>query len=273
MSTEFTNTPNPADTESPMFAPIPSWERGKKRRSFGGSAPSTGSAPSSVAAAEERSFAPADPVGERTIRAQTAGVDTTGTEFAGTPTYATMTTRKNNAAPIAIAAGLVLLGGLGAAGWYATQSHTQGVAELTPGAATTTTTTTNAPPAPAAPAARQLAVQDTLPPMARPAPAVARPAPATPKVATHTATTTTMARRAPAPKPVSRSVGDTSVNAAALAPATPATPAFHGLAPAPAPSAAAPAPQVLTPAPTQSVNPPAETAPAPAPAPAQTPPT
>ena len=49
MSNDFSpiNTP---ETETPMFAGVPSWERGKKRRSFG----SRGSR----AAPEARSFAP-----------------------------------------------------------------------------------------------------------------------------------------------------------------------------------------------------------------------
>ena len=56
--TDFSNTPNPADTESSMFAAVPAWERNKKRGVFGRSARRTESA----IADEPRSFAPADPM-------------------------------------------------------------------------------------------------------------------------------------------------------------------------------------------------------------------
>ena len=93
-----------AAPDAQMFAPIPTWERGKKRRSFG--------ARGSAGVAETRSA--------------------TGT---------------NTTATIAVAAGVVLLGGLAAVGWYATRSHEAGVAQLTPGVTTTTMTTASAPPA------------------------------------------------------------------------------------------------------------------------------
>ena len=156
MSNDFSpiNTPN---GETPMFAPVPSWERGKKRRSFGGRG--------SRVAAEPRSFAPefspepGDPVPTRPVtlsedaRAYEARMDTvdpTDTSFATAPIYAGATARRNNgAAPIALAAGIILLGGLAAAGWYAYQPHDGGVAELTPGSPATTTTTQVASAAPA----------------------------------------------------------------------------------------------------------------------------
>jgi len=252
--TDFSNTPNPADTESSMFAPVPAWERSKKRRAFGRTAPRT----EPMIAEETRSFAPIDPMTSRLD--PMPGETATESAFAGTPTYASTTTvKRNNMAPMILGAGIVLIGGLAAAGWYYSQPHAAGVAELTPGvpAAITTTTTTeptaNTPPAPGE--SSQLAIN-----AAPPAPApVAKPA-------THTTTTTTLARRAPAPRPASRSVEDSSVNAAAQAPA---------VAPAPAAQIAPPqAPLVLTPAPTQSATPPAETTPAPAPesAPTETPP-
>ena len=40
MSVDFNSTPinrsTTSETDAPMFAPIPSWERNKKRRGFGG---------------------------------------------------------------------------------------------------------------------------------------------------------------------------------------------------------------------------------------------
>ncbi|HEX2818422.1 MAG TPA: hypothetical protein VHN39_18665, partial [Phenylobacterium sp.] len=147
MSNDFSpiNTP---ETETPMFAGTPSWERGKKRRSFG----SRGSR----VAAEPRSFAPeyaaepGDPIPTRPVtlsedaRAYEARMDTvdpTDTTFASGATFADRTARKGNgAAPIMVAAGIILVGGLAAGGWYALQPHNTGVAELTPGSPATTTT-------------------------------------------------------------------------------------------------------------------------------------
>src|SRR5947208_9272930 len=54
--------------------------------------------------------------------------------FATAPTYATRTVKKKSSvAPLAIAAGIVAIGGLAAAGWYAIQPHETGMAKLTPG--------------------------------------------------------------------------------------------------------------------------------------------
>lgn len=251
MTIDFSNSPNPADTESPMFAPIPAWERGKKRRSDGSTSPQS----VDTVAAEGRSFAPSAPVSSRTDFA-----DPATSTFAAAPAYATRTTvRKRSAAPLIVGAGIILVAGLAAAGWYATQPATQGVAELTPGSATTTTTTTPAPaPAAAAtPAPRQLAIST-----ASPAPPAIRPA------ATHTITTTTT-HAAPTPRnPVAGATARAvlpagpqayAATASTLPPTSPTTPAFHGLAtaltPAPvqsAPAAEVPAPAATSPAPTET---------------------
>ncbi len=250
MTIDFSNSPNPADTESPMFAPIPAWERGKKRRSGGITSPQS----VDTVAAEGRSFAPSAPVSSRTDFA-----DPATSTFAAAPAYATRTTvRKRSAAPLVVGAGIILVAGLAAAGWYATQPASQGVAELTPGSATTTTTTP-APPAAATPAPRQLAINT-----ASPAPPVIRPA------ATHTITTTTThaapASRNPIAGATARAVLPAGPQAYAptastQAPTSPTTPAFHGLAPAlsPAPVQSAPAAEVPAPAATSPA--PTETAP------------
>src|SRR6185503_7431905 len=94
---------DPTSTESAMFAPIPSWERNKKRRG--------------KAAGERRSFFSEEPA-DAAMTGATAGAATgamaSDTAFAETPTYAerrtTRTTRRGgSAAPIAIAAGLIVL--------------------------------------------------------------------------------------------------------------------------------------------------------------------
>ena len=287
MTIDFSSTPDdsPTNTESEgsMFAPTPAWERSKKRRMFGGRARS----PDATRVAEEpRSFAAEaepepetlagdqrayafDPIGPTD---QSAFAATGEPAFAATPSYAGVTARrKTSVAPVAIAAGIVLIGGLAATGWYMTQSHTAGVAQLTPGSAATTTTTTavtgdqvqtaeNAAPQAALPAASASAT----------APAAAAPAPVT-----HTTTTTTAHSSAPATvthrttavahakAPASRSAADAGANASATLPATP-QPYQRSSAAAPTPPAATPAPPLvlnIPPATTQAA--PVETAPAP----------
>jgi len=123
MPTNRIVTPDVAETDAPMFAPIPSWERNRNRRGFGGARRTETVAAGAVDAAEHGEIS--DPA------------------FAAPPTYATSAARRNSsAAPIAIAAGVLALGGLVAAGWYAAQPHEVGMAQLTPGVTSTTTTTT-----------------------------------------------------------------------------------------------------------------------------------
>jgi hypothetical protein len=261
MSNDFTpiNTP---ESDAPMFAPIPSWERGKKRRSFGG-------VRESRVAAEPRSFAPTE-APSTTLSGDAMAyetrldtVDPTDTSFAGTPVYAdrNVARKGNGAAPIAIAAGVILLGGLAAAGYYAYQPHNAGVAELTPGSATTTTTDV-ASTAPVA--ADQQVAQNTAP---------TRPAVAT-------TTTTTTRAKAPAQqrttvtrtasRAASRSASDTAANASANAPVQAAPAPMPMPTPAAPAAAAPPAPLVLNIPPAAAA--PTATAPADTPAPTQTPP-
>jgi hypothetical protein len=256
MSNDFSpiNTP---DDESSMFAGVPSWERGKKRRGFGGR--------TSRVAAEPRSFAaePSDTPAAYEARMDT--VDPTDTGFASGATFADRTTRKGNGAgPILIVAGVILVGGLAAAGWYATQPHNAGVAELTPG--TTTTTTQVASSAPA----DQLAPPTTV------------PAPPTSAAPTRSVTTTTT--RAPAGAVShttvarARPAAESSADASATAPARQAPAPMPAQAPAAPPAAAAPpAPLVLNiPQAAPATSAPAETPVTPqttqAPPPTQTPP-
>src|SRR4051812_9232202 len=134
MPTDFSDRPDPND--SPMFAPVPAWERNKKRRGFGRAARTTtpmadATVPEAVAG-EPRSFT-AEREDLSLAAARKDHVDPTDTTFAedstfaGTPAYAARpAARRSSAAPLAITAGIILVGGLAAAGWYATQPHDQG---------------------------------------------------------------------------------------------------------------------------------------------------
>ena len=288
MTIDFSSTPedSPTNTESEgsMFAPVPAWERSKKRRMFGGRARS----PDATRVAEEpRSFAAEpetetlagdqrayafDPIGPTD---ESAFATTDEPAFAATPSYAGVTARrKTSVAPVAIAAGIVLIGGLAATGWYMTQNHTTGIAQLTPGSTATTTTTT------AVTGDQVQTAENAMPPAALPAASASATAPAAtaPAAVTHTTTTTTAHTSAPATVthrtvavahakvPASRSAGDAGTNASASA-ALPATPQpYQGSsAAAPTPPAASPDPPLVLSIPpaTTTQAAPVETAPAP----------
>jgi hypothetical protein len=249
--------PSESESEGSMFAGTPSWERGKKRRGFGGR--------TSRVADEPRSFTaePSDTPAAYEARMDT--VDPTDTAFAdpgfaGGATFADRSRRKGNGAgPILVAAGVILLGGLAAAGWYATQSHNAGVAQLTPGSTTTTTQVASTAPTADQPAA--------APPAAEPAPPAAAP-PA--RVHSAVTTTTRTPRGATSHTTVThaRPAAEAGADASATTPARPTPmPAPTQAAP---PAAAPPAPLVLTIPQTQAA--PAETPVTPQTAPA-TPPT
>jgi hypothetical protein len=240
-----------------MFAGIPSWERNRKRRSFGGG--------------KSRPAAPtvaAEPVTPRNA----AYMEPTDTAFAAEPVFATSTVKKSGGgvAPLAIAAGIVAIGGLAAAGWYASQPHETGMAQLTPG------TESVAPPAATMPqVASNLAPmpgESATAPTAAPTPArTETPAPRA---------TTRVAAAAPArARPAqSASAEDAGVNTSATLPAAPQP--YSGTAVAPsAPADVAPvsppveaAPQPVNPAPAPVEAAPQVTPPAAATPPVQTPP-
>ncbi len=254
MTTDISATPDNSPTntsaDSPMFAPVPAWERNNKRRGFGGGR----------SAAEPRSFEPAPAIDAM------GGVDPTDANFAAGPTFADRTRKPASSnVPVAIVAGLIVLGGIGAAGWYAMQPHgAPGVAELTPGAATTSTTTTT-------PDGSTTAVAQNTP-----LPAAAAP-PATKAITTTSTTahssggavshrTTTVARAHRAP-----SVSETAADASTTAPVTPPLQRAAPVTPPatmPAPPlvlnlpqvAPAPAPATVSP-PTTQAAPPATTSP------------
>lgn len=186
------------DQDSPMFAANPIWERSRKKKGFG-----SRKAPSVQATPEPRIFAERDDTALDTAAfdnpAQATAApgpiassplyrdDARSDEVALTPSSPDgeagpvspigvdrtpdVTTRDHtsrSAAPAAIAAGLVVLGALGATGWYMSRDDNARAPELTPGSATPEVAT--APIAPAASPATagpgQLAANAMTPPAA-----------------------------------------------------------------------------------------------------------
>jgi Meckel syndrome type 1 protein len=260
MSMSFTsdNQPSPElpESDTPLFAANPIWERSaKKKRGFGGSRRTASTAAAVGPVTADPMTAPMterEPLSSQTMSAA--------------PYTRTTTTRKKDAGvpAVAIAAGVIVLGGLAAAGWYATQPHDNGVAQLTPGApgagalapSTATTTTTLA--------------ANTPPPAAATAPAEAPKA--TKTTTTHT---TPMAAATPRVRPAARAVAPSAaaagVNASAALPDGPQP--YSGAAAAPAPAAPAtvqsiPVTPPVEPAPAVSASSPTTTTPA-TPAPEQ----
>lgn len=247
MSVDFNstpvNTPTATETETPMFAPIPSWERNKKRRGFGGGKRAESvREPTIFDAAPDASLA-ASP--DASFAAPMADADETA--FAAAPAYATRTVKKSGGmAPLAIAAGIIAVGGLAAAGWYATQpQETGGMAQLTPG--------TESAAAPVA--APEMAAAAVTPeaPLTATQQAAAAPTRAPTRLAAAPA-----ARTRPAQAP--RSAEEAGVNTAATLPAAPQP--YSGAAVAPQ----APADVTPTPSAPPAWNiPPVSQSPAPAP--------
>ncbi len=239
MTMDFTGSPNdrktPDTSDAPMFAPVPAWERNRKRRSFG------------RRAVEPRSFAAMDEMETDTLSPTPASGDTgfmAGPAFANRPRR----TSKSSIAPIAVVAGIIVVGGLAAAGWYATQPHDEGIAALTPGEAASTSTTTTTTSS-SAPGDQQLAQsQDTATP-----PAADQ---ATKSVDSRSSSTRVLADGGTRTKTVtkhvrstSRSADQTTADVSATAPAQPAPAA------APAPSAVVPPPVTVAPAPSPQTAP------------------
>jgi hypothetical protein len=296
-----------AVTDAPLMAATPIWEtRGKKRRGMGRAASTAApAAASTTAAAETRSF---EPIGETPVEsrlhetrlhetrpmaepirphepslASTAAVTdpmtgrpdlTVHDDDAGliAPIGRTRTTapaRRSGAPMAAIAAGVVALGAVGAAGWYATRGD-DGVAELTPGAESIAVA--QAPAAPMAPmtggadpASTTAATSAATAPMAAAAtPARTSPAPV------RTASRARPASSAAATGAVSASEQGIDASGTATLPAGPQsystlnggttdTPAATGA------SGVTTAPATATPAPMPSTPPIVSTTPAPAP--------
>ena len=127
--------------ESSSFAPVPAWERGKKRRGGAGPAVTPMAATHSPVSSDavEPSRRP-DPLGEPSVLTTRPTLDRARVEEAPV-SYERKVAKRDNSMPLIIGAGVLTLATLGAAGWYATQPRDGGVAELTPG----TTATVAAP--------------------------------------------------------------------------------------------------------------------------------
>jgi hypothetical protein len=253
MSVDFNSMPKTepglGESDTPMFAGVPSWERNRKRRSFGGG--------------KTRTVA-VEPVAPRNA----ADVPVSESAFVTAPIQTTRVVKKSggSVAPLAIAAGIIAIGGLAAAGWYASQPHDTGVAQLTPGTESAAPTTT----APMPQVATNLAPmpgESATAPAAAPTPAKAEtPAP---RASTRVAAAAP-ARARPA---ASRSAEDAGVNTSATLPAAPQP--YSGAAVAPsAPADVAPVspPVEAAPQPVNPSTPPTEAAPQVTPPAAATPP-
>jgi len=220
-----------AENEESMFAPTPLWDRDPKRRR------------DRRAAASRAVRDPAMDAGEAGAGAIGGAAEPADVVYETQPAIAPegMQMRRRGSAG-AVAAGVVAIAAIAAIGWYATRPRDSGLAELTPGAATTGPATA---PTAAAPAASQLAVN--LPHAAATAPpattAPVRDRTTTAPVRDRTTTTTT---RATAPVAPHR----THTTLAARAPAPRVRPAQPSSAMEAGVNAGATAPMISTPAPT-----------------------
>lgn len=248
MSMTYNNDLKPetsiTDAEGVMFAATPAWERNRKRRGFGArkdAAPAAGATPRTTLASEMD--APlAAPIGRPTTVRSTRAV------------------KSNGAAPAVIAAAVVGLGALGAAGWW--MSRDDGIPELAAGS--TTSEVAAAPVMPMEPPAQMAMNEAAPPPMAAPpvetprataAPAERRAAPrvrpavAAPSAASAGVNASTTAVLPDGPQPYS------SVNPSAAP--TQVNPPLVTLPPtSEAPAATAPIQAEPTPAPSESDAPP-----------------
>lgn len=183
MSMTYNNDLKPetsiTDAEGVMFAATPAWERNRKRRGFG--ARKDAASPATVVAPEPRSFAADGPL-DRPMSAASAhtplasDLDAPLAAPIGRPTTArtTRAVKSNSAAPAVIAAAVVGLGALGAAGWW--MSRDAGVPELAAGS--TTSEVAAAPVMPMEPPMQMAVNEAAPPPMAAPAVETPRAAPA-----------------------------------------------------------------------------------------------
>ncbi|MDB5448715.1 MAG: hypothetical protein JWQ97_4032 [Phenylobacterium sp.] len=248
------------EDESSMFAPTPVWAREtKKRRGRSGrSTPAGATADDPVLDAGEAG------AGAGVIGATTAAepVDTIY------ETQAVRTVERRGVPAGAIAAGLVAVAAIGGVAWYAMQPRDNGMAQLTPGATTTTTTSQTALNTATPPSAAQLPVSaDATSSPPTPADTATTPAETATTTTHRTASTTThhaaapvvtrrttLAARTPAPRarPTNDyNAMDTGVNASTTAPMV-STPAPSAPAPSVNTAPTATNPATVNPAPMTS---------------------
>lgn len=263
--------------DAPLFASQPIWERGRKRRGFGGRKTA---APAPAVAPEPRAFAreepamtldrpvdrPMDAAPERPIDRPATTTNTTlaAEEPMATPIGRPMRTTRakasSGASPAVIAGGLAALLVIGAGGWYLSRPH-DGVPVLAPGQPTSSEVAA----APVTPDTGGVSVAtNTLPARAESARAAATPMPrATRQVAQQ-------ARVRPAARAAALSAAETGANASAILPDGPRP--YSSINPA-APTQVTPAaPPPVEAAPPAAIpqTPPVQT-PQTAPAPSETP--
>jgi hypothetical protein len=242
MSTNYTGSSqsDPSTVESDtLFGANPIWERSaKKRRGFGGS--KTGAAATATTpVATTETFEPAptnDQLVARELRAERLRSDAmmgagaaslTGAPLASdaaaaeTPIYASRTTtarKSGGVAPLAVAAGVIVLGGLAAAGWYATRDD--GVTQLTPGGTATSTAALETAPMASAPASQMAANTATAPAAASPTATRSTTTTVRSAAPSRAATTTRTASVRTRPAPAT-SAADAGVNTSATLPTAP----------------------------------------------------
>ena len=279
------------EREGVMFAATPVWERNRKKRGFGARrAAPVATVPETTVAPEPRSFAserdydepmaldrPVDrPAGAWQDPTMTPYASPSAPEEHGIPEDGSLvapiaqpSTRRNdrsggNIAPAAIAAGVVTLGALGAAGWFMTRGD-DGIPELAPGSPTVSEVAT-APVTPTTPLPVEVAANEP------PAPLIAAP-----RVPTRVAAPAPRVR----PAAAAPSAGESGVNASATTALPDGPQPDSALNPGATPAPAAPPLTQTAPPPTETpaaipATPPAVTpdpAPAPTPEPAaETPP-
>jgi len=232
------------DQDESLFAAQPIWERNRKRKGFGGRKTAS-AAPAAPAAAtvapEPRTFAAErdyeEPMAlDRPINRPSMDRPAMDRPMASSPmdrplmsTNSTLArdqdaglvtpiahastkrpAKSSSIAPAAIAAAVVGLGALGAAGWYMSREP-EGVPELAAGS--TTSEVAAAPLTPVEPPA-QVAVNEALAPPVAPTPA-ATPSTPPPRAEAARAPTRTTARARPAPR--APSAASASVNASTTA--------------------------------------------------------
>lgn len=270
MSMTYNNDLKPetsiTDAEGVMFAATPAWERNRKRRGFGARNDTA-----TVVAPEPRSFAADSPL-DRPMSAAVpnttvaSDLDAPLAAPIGRPTTvrSTRAVKSNGAAPAVIAAAVVGLGALGAAGWW--MSRDEGVPELTAGS--TTSEVAAAPVMPIEPAT-QVAMNEAAPP-----PLAAPPAP-TPRATSTPAERRVAPRVRPAAAPSAATAG---VNASTTAALPDGPQPYSAVNPSAATTQATP-PAVTLPPTTEAqpealpATPPVQAEPAPAPSETEAPPT
>lgn len=233
MPVESSSHEGTSQTESSMFAPTPIWEQGARKRRRGGRT-----------AADQPRNDPAMDAGEPGAGAGVMGATTAAEPidagYETQPADRELRSGRGGMAAGAIAAGVVVVAGLGALGWYAGQRHDRGMAQLTPGAPATSEFALNSAPPPANPmsanpmpagAAPETGLESVTPPTD------ARPV--APHRTTRSETTNSAANRTPRVRPApapDTSALSSGVDASTTAPSVntpPPSPIRRSLQPSP----------------------------------------